>query len=362
MQKKLLKILCDPKTGKKLQITIIQKEGDNILTGILYAKGSKSFYPIINGIPRLLVGYKNHLFNIQFSSQIKKIIKNKSQQKISLSEQKNIATFSQHWLKIHSFDKNGFSVWGVSGKQIIEDVLRIFSIKANSWNDKLVLDAGCGHGIASIALLKSGADVIAMDITKGVDQCKQYVTQKKIDKKNKLHLIQASIEHPCFNPEVFDAIYSNGVLHHTPSTKASFLKLSKLLKPNGKFYIWLYIKPKDLYSKIVYGINTVIRNFLRPFGPKGVLVFSKYWVHLMQLYHKSRKAIGLGDPYYLKLSLQDHLLEIYDHFAVRYDWHHTYEEVYNWYEEENYFFRPTLGINTTPDYKNHGVSVIGIKQ
>ncbi len=361
MQQYLLPLLRDPVTRETLKLVIFQKIKGEIETGILFSKNGKAFYPIINGIPRLLIGYKNELFNKKFKAQINKAFHKKSKVLISVSEQKNINTFSQHWLKIHSFDSNGFSVWGISGKQIQSDIFRIFSIKNNSWKGKFVLDAGCGHGIASISLLKSGANVIAMDITEGVDQSKQFVDKKKLNNTNKLQYVQASIEHPCFAPEIFDAIYTNGVLHHTPSTKQSFLNLSQLLKLNGKYYIWLYIKPIDLYSKIVYGINTFIRELLRPFGPKGVLVFSRYWVYLMQLYHKIRKLIGLGDPYYTKLSVQDHLLEIYDHFAIQYDWHHTYAEVYEWYEEAGYYFKPVWGISTRTDYKKHGVSVIGIK-
>jgi 2-polyprenyl-3-methyl-5-hydroxy-6-metoxy-1,4-benzoquinol methylase len=359
---KFLTILRDPTNGEKLQLMTFQKRGRDIESGILFSKKGTHFYPIINGIPRLLIGYKNELFNTQFSAQIKKAFSKRGHSQISTSEQKNINTFSQHWLNLHSFNSNGFTVWGISGKQIARDVLRIFGMKPNTWKNKWVLDAGCGHGIASMALLKSGANVVGLDITEGVDQCRAFVEKKKLDPNHRLNLVQASIEHLPFAPEIFDAIYSNGVLHHTPSTKKSFVNLAKLLKKNGLYFVWFYIKPVDLYSKIVYSINTIIRGLLRPFGNQGVHTFSRYWVHLMQLYHRLRKLIGLGDPYYLKLSVKDHLLEIYDHFAIAYDWHHSYEEVYEWYDEQGFFFRPILGISTSADYKKHGVSVIGIKQ
>jgi 2-polyprenyl-3-methyl-5-hydroxy-6-metoxy-1,4-benzoquinol methylase/uncharacterized protein YbaR (Trm112 family) len=364
MNRKILDKLIDPKSGKRLSILNLESNNsEEILTGLLIPKGEKYYYPIINGIPRLLIGYKNDVFNKEFSSQINKYIKDKISGKISKSERKNISIFSIHWLNINSLDLNGFSVWGVSGKQIVRDVLRIFNMKPKSWGGKWVLDAGCGNGIAAIGLSRSGAEIVAMDITEGVDRCKLFCSKNNINYKD-IHFIQASVEHPPFKKKVFDAIYTNGVLHHTPSTRRSFIELTKTLKIGGKFYLWVYIKPRDLYSKTVYSINTIIRKLLKPFGERGVYLFSRFWVYPMRGYHHLRKIIGLGDPFYLKLSKRSHILVIYDHFAIAYDWHHTYEEVFGWFEECGFFYRSIPGIGTTLDldYKTHYVSVVGIKQ
>ena len=81
----------------------------------------------------------------------------------------------------------------------------------------------------------------------------------------------------------------------------------------------------------------------------------------MQAYHRLMKTIGLGNPFYEHLSIRSHLLVIYDHFAVRYDWHHTYEEVFEWFNELGFFYKVIPGLGATSAYKDEGVSVIGIK-
>lgn len=43
-----------------------------------------------------------------------------------------------------------------------------------------------------------------------------------------------------FKDNIFDYIYSVGVLHHTPDCKKAFQKLPGLLKNGGEIAIWLY--------------------------------------------------------------------------------------------------------------------------
>ena len=43
-----------------------------------------------------------------------------------------------------------------------------------------------------------------------------------------------------FAQQTFDAIFSEGVLHHTPSTERAFKSLVPLLKPGGEIMIYVY--------------------------------------------------------------------------------------------------------------------------
>jgi SAM-dependent methyltransferase len=56
------------------------------------------------------------------------------------------------------------------------------------------------------------------------------------------HIIQADILNAPLKPEVFDWVYSIGVLHHTQDPPGSFKSLSHFLKPGGFFFFWLYAK------------------------------------------------------------------------------------------------------------------------
>jgi len=52
--------------------------------------------------------------------------------------------------------------------------------------------------------------------------------------------VQGDLRRPPFQAGAFEALYSNGVLHHTPDPQASFQAVTRLLKPDGCASIWVY--------------------------------------------------------------------------------------------------------------------------
>ncbi len=81
-----------------------------------------------------------------------------------------------------------------------------------------------------------------------------------------LWIAQANIGGVPFKPGGFDAIFSIGVLHHTPDIRAYLLKLVPLLKPDGEIAIWVYaqglgvendiLDTLDGYSPRYHGIHS----------------------------------------------------------------------------------------------------------
>ena len=53
---------------------------------------------------------------------------------------------------------------------------------------------------------------------------------------------QADIGRLPFRPGTFDFILSEGVLHHTPSTRAALLTLAGHLRPGGMIAFYVYAK------------------------------------------------------------------------------------------------------------------------
>ncbi len=116
-------------------------------------------------------------------------------------------------------------------------------IKKNFGEDlsgKLVLDAGCGHGMVSIGFAMLGADVVAVDISEGAIEAAKRRAQE-FGVSSKIRFIVDSLLDFKY-PFQFDIIYSWGVLHHTGDTKRAFLNLSTLLKPGGIIFLALYRK------------------------------------------------------------------------------------------------------------------------
>ena len=58
--------------------------------------------------------------------------------------------------------------------------------------------------------------------------------------------VQADVLDLPFRPESFDAIFSEGVLHHTPSTEAAFQALVPLLRPGGELLFYVYRRKAPL--------------------------------------------------------------------------------------------------------------------
>lgn len=54
------------------------------------------------------------------------------------------------------------------------------------------------------------------------------------------HIIQADVMNLPFQHSIFDLVFSEGVLHHTPDTKAALIYLINYLKAGGEMAIYVY--------------------------------------------------------------------------------------------------------------------------
>jgi len=60
------------------------------------------------------------------------------------------------------------------------------------------------------------------------------------------HFVQADIMLLPFAVGAFDVVFSEGVLHHTPSTRAALLAAARVLEPGGEFLFYVYRKKGPL--------------------------------------------------------------------------------------------------------------------
>jgi SAM-dependent methyltransferase len=105
------------------------------------------------------------------------------------------------------------------------------------FQDRVVLDAGCGQGRFSyLASMLGARHVVA------VDQSHEALVRARRatgEPKNCL-FIQADLDALPLRAEAFDYVMSFGVLHHTPSTRRALERLIALLKPGGLVSIYVY--------------------------------------------------------------------------------------------------------------------------
>lgn len=100
-----------------------------------------------------------------------------------------------------------------------------------------LLEVGCGIGVDSIQLAKCGFQVTAVDLTESALQvAKEFAAVRHVDIDFRL----GNAERLEFADGEFDAVYSFGVLHHTPDIERSVAEVRRVLRPGGTAYVMLY--------------------------------------------------------------------------------------------------------------------------
>jgi SAM-dependent methyltransferase len=97
--------------------------------------------------------------------------------------------------------------------------------------NKYCLDAGCGNGRYTYAMMELGAkEVISYDISKeAIKKCK--TINKNCFEKDLMYLDP--------NP-IYDFVLSWGVLHHTPNPREAFKRVASQVKKKGMFHVMFY--------------------------------------------------------------------------------------------------------------------------
>jgi ubiquinone/menaquinone biosynthesis C-methylase UbiE len=105
------------------------------------------------------------------------------------------------------------------------------------YQDKNVLEIGCGLGTMLMNWAKNGALCTAVDLNPtSIEQSKKrfelldLTADIRLEDANKLP----------FEDHSFDYVWSWGVLHHSPNIELSIKELFRVLKPGGGFGIMLY--------------------------------------------------------------------------------------------------------------------------
>lgn len=190
---------------------------------------------------------------------------------------------------------------------------------------KLVLDAGVGAGRYTDVVSRWGADVVGVDLSYAVE-----AAQNNFAGCPNVFIAQADIGALPFRPGSFDAIFSIGVLHHTPDTRRYFLKLVPLLKPGGAIAIWVYPREGDyiVREKWIKFVNKIpprmFYAWCRAFVPWAQRHLANPWVGLIRrVFPFSTQGLGL----------ENDILDTFDGYSPRYHGIHTPEEVESWFRE-----------------------------
>jgi len=163
--------------------------------------------------------------------------------------------------EVAKFDEVAFRWWDPESefKPLHEiNPLRLKFIDQNaSLRDKTIIDVGCGGGILSESMAKSGATVSGIDMGKGPIEIA------------KLHLLESGLmvdyqqisveEYAEQHPEKFDIVTCMEMLEHVPDPASIINACAKMLKPGGAiFFSTLNRKPKS-YIQAILGAEYLLK-------------------------------------------------------------------------------------------------------
>ena len=201
-------------------------------------------------------------------------------------------------------------------------------IKREDLDGRRVLDVGCGPGKFAEVALGMGAEVVGIDLSFAVD-----AALENFGLHPRLHLIQADVFHLPFAEGVFDAIYSLGVLHHTPDCEAAFKRLPRHLRPGGRVAIWVYAK------EIVPHFNRRVKGITRRLPPRLLYWLALLPVPVTYIFNTPylRAPFYALRPYFQWIAWgtwRQRWLDTFDWYACWYQSAHTYPEVHRWFKDE----------------------------
>jgi SAM-dependent methyltransferase len=226
----------------------------------------------------------------------------------------------------------------MDGTQLADSERRLrreTGLRAEDLRGKNVLEAGCGMGRFLDVVSRDGAGLaVGVDLSAAVE-----AAADNLGKRPNVLILQGDIFHLPFAPQSFDAVYSIGVLHHTPSAERAFKTLVPLVKPGGTIAISVYaatVKPG-----VPWALNLFRRRFLRLFTrrlPKRVMLWwSLYAVPVFWVIDKI-PVVRYVRYLFPVLIYQDYplswsILDTFDTYATELESRHRPKEVFRWFRE-----------------------------
>ena len=184
-----------------------------------------------------------------------------------------------------------------------------------------ILDAGCGGGRYARVCGEAGAKVVGADHTRAVDKAMQLC--RDLDE---VSFLQADLKHLPLEPASFDFVFSIGVMHHDADTRKVFDAVARLVKPGGRYSVWLYRRNQwwqELINSGLRGITTRLpAPVLRPFCHLGAIAGG-----IPVINRTLNKIVNFS----AHPSYENRVCDTFDWWAPKYQFHHTVSELSDWF-------------------------------
>jgi uncharacterized protein YbaR (Trm112 family)/2-polyprenyl-3-methyl-5-hydroxy-6-metoxy-1,4-benzoquinol methylase len=345
MKLRLLDLLACPACGcgdLDLDCRGLDREVDppEVESGVLTCPDCRRAYPIVDGIPRMLPdSWQEHSGRLAFDAGVGSAARPAAEREIRefRAAQADIrASFGFEWLRyrVTEFPENARFFRDSTG------------LTRADLEGRLVLDAGCGMGRFAEVAAGLGAEVVGLDLSRSVERA-----WRETRRRRSVHFVQGDLLNPPFRREVFEVVYSLGVLHHTRDTRRAFSALCPLLEPGGEIAIWVYHR---FQPEIPVGWHKRAFEALAEIVSDGTRAITTRLPHRL-LHALCLSAVPLGwlkgkvaasrplryllwplllPPVSAHPDPRVRVCDTFDWLSPRYQWKHTSAEVRGWFEAE----------------------------
>ena len=135
--------------------------------------------------------------------------------------------------------------------------------------DARVLDVGCGGGILSEAMARSGARVLGIDLAQAVlDVAELHALESRLQIEYKA---VAAEELAAAQPDSFDLVTCMEMLEHVPDPAATLKSLAALVKPGGDVIVSTLNRKPQAFAVAIIGAEYIARVL-----PRGTHEYLKF--------------------------------------------------------------------------------------
>jgi 2-polyprenyl-3-methyl-5-hydroxy-6-metoxy-1,4-benzoquinol methylase len=220
-------------------------------------------------------------------------------------------------------------------KYFVEPHIPLFA-QFDKWKGKKVLEIGCGIGSDTINFARAGAQVTAVDLsTESLALAKKRAEVFGLDN---ITFYQANAEQLSdYVPvEVYDLVYSFGVIHHTPHPERIIEQVHKYLGKNSIFKMMVYHRMswKVCWMLLIYGrkqgetLDELIARYSE--AETGCPVTYSYTVETVKPFLKGFKVIDTKIDHIFPYSIPE-----YRNYQFRKVWYFRYlpKGLFRWMEQ-----------------------------
>lgn len=189
-----------------------------------------------------------------------------------------------------------------------------------------VLDAGCGGGRYAKVCAAAGATVFGADHTQAVDKAAELCRDFP-----QAHFVQADLKQLPFAEGSFDFVFSIGVMHHDVNTRAVFDAVARMVKPGGRYAVWLYRRNQAWQE--------AINNWLRAHAARMSANQLEKWCEWGAWYGGLpvvRQTLNKIVNFSAHPCKENRVCDTFDWYAPQYQHHHTVEELQQWFRDAGF--------------------------